>query len=290
MTTMVMSSAFAGAISPRLCRYVHTGIGVNVENITSWSLSSLTGHETNTPLTASTPGVQIVVQGDLDPGYYEQLLPQPLSHQQRPMQIVQATPTSTTPPGSIPPIQPADAIPVPMAAVTDLPGHAGRIMLYGDSSDAFTSFAYTAGDGLQNELFNLESVMWLLGEPLTKSTIAEARAQAVEDQPDNLDRLVWVEGKITAAYGEFFNVLYVQDDTGGITVHAPAGDIDPSAFTRGTKVRVVGTVDIYNGDTEIEFFEAEMVQVISPERRVKWLLCRSAPTMPPSKPTRAGWA
>jgi uncharacterized protein YdeI (BOF family) len=73
-----------------------------------------------------------------------------------------------------------------------------------------------------------------------------------------------VEGKITAAYGEFFNVLYVQDDTGGITVHAPAGDIDPSQFTRGTKVRVVGTVGIYNGDTEIEFFEAEMVQVISP--------------------------
>ncbi len=64
-----------------------------------------------------------------------------------------------------------------MAAVTDLPGAAGRIMLYGDSSDAFTSFAYTAGDGLQNELFNLESVMWLLGQPLTKSTIAEARAR-----------------------------------------------------------------------------------------------------------------
>jgi uncharacterized protein YdeI (BOF family) len=79
-----------------------------------------------------------------------------------------------------------------------------------------------------------------------------------------LDKLVWVEGEITAAYGEFFNVLYVQDETGGITVHAPAGDIDPSQYTRGTIVRVVGTVGIYNGDTEIEFFEAEMVQVIGP--------------------------
>jgi uncharacterized repeat protein (TIGR01451 family) len=47
-------------------------------------------------------------------------------------------------------------------------------------------------------------------------------------------------------------------------VHAPAGDIDPSAYSRGTHVRVVGTVGIYNGDTEIEFFEAEMVQVIEP--------------------------
>jgi uncharacterized protein YdeI (BOF family) len=86
----------------------------------------------------------------------------------------------------------------------------------------------------------------------------------VDNQPDNLNKLVWIEGEITAAYGEFFNVLYVQDATGGITVHAPAGDIDPSSYTRGTKVRVVGTVGIYNGDTEVEFFEAEMVQVIDP--------------------------
>jgi uncharacterized protein YdeI (BOF family) len=138
-------------------------------------------------------------------------------------------------------------------------------VLYGDSNDPFTIFAYTAGDGRQNELFNLQTVMWLLGEPLEKSTIAEARAQAAPDQPDNLDKVVWVEGEITAAYGEFFNVLYVQDSTGGITVHAPAGDIDAGAFTRGTHVRVVGTIGIYNGDTEIEFFEAEMVQVITPD-------------------------
>jgi uncharacterized protein YdeI (BOF family) len=136
-------------------------------------------------------------------------------------------------------------------------------MLYGDSNDPFTIFAYTAGDGKQNELFNLESVMWLLGEPIQKSTIAEARAQAAEDVPDNLDKVVWIEGEITAAYGEFFNVLYVQDATGGITVHAPSGDIDPSAFTRGTHVRAIGTVGIYNGDTELEFFEAEQVQVIT---------------------------
>jgi uncharacterized protein YdeI (BOF family) len=106
--------------------------------------------------------------------------------------------------------------------------------------------------------------MWLMGEPLQKSTVAEARSQSAVNEPDKLDQLVWVEGEITAAYGEFFNVLYVQDETGGLTVHAPAGDIDPSAYGRGTQVRVVGTVGIYSGDTEIEFFEAEMVQVITP--------------------------
>jgi uncharacterized repeat protein (TIGR01451 family) len=153
---------------------------------------------------------------------------------------------------------------LPGGAGYDLTGSGGRIMFYTDSNDVYNTFAYVAGDGKQNELFNLETVMWLLGEPLQKSTIAEARAQAVVNQPDALDKLVWVEGTITAAYGEFFNVLYVQDETGGITVHAPAGDIDPASYTRGTKVRVVGTVGIYNGDTEIEFFEAEMVQVLEP--------------------------
>ncbi len=253
-------SAFAGTT-------ITTGIGVNVENITSWSMNSLTGHSTTEPLTSATPGVQIVIQGDLETGY-SLYKGDPYPNHTSNVDADSAGDLYKYNPGwewpNDPAEPPVDAIPVPMSAVTDLPGDAGRIMLYGDSSDAFTSFAYTAGDGLQNELFNLESVMWLVGQPLTKSTIAQARAQAVEDQPDNLDRLVWVEGKITAAYGEFFNVLYVQDGTGGITVHAPAGDIDPAAFKRGTTVRVVGTVDIYNGDTEIQFFEAEMVQVIPP--------------------------
>jgi uncharacterized protein YdeI (BOF family) len=238
-----------------------TGIGVNVESITSWSLNSLTGHSTSEPLTASTSGVQIIAQGDLDEGYGSApYYDANHTYNEDANSLIPAYIYNPT--WVYPASKPAGAIPLPMSAATDLPGDAGRVMLYGDSSDAFTSFAYTAGDSLQNELFNLESVMWLLGEPLTKSTIAEARLGG--NDPVNLGRLVWVEGKITAAYGEFFNVLYVQDDSGGITVHAPAGDIDPAAFKRGTTVRVVGTVDAYNGDTEIQFFEAEMVQVIPP--------------------------
>jgi uncharacterized repeat protein (TIGR01451 family) len=244
---------------------VTTSIGLNVEALATWSLNSLRGHNVNEPLTANTPGIEIVALGDLDPGYtvysgYNDPNHTSNTDADGAGDAYIYNPTWVFPWDSVP----ADAIPVPMAAVTDLPNEAGRIMLYGDSSDPFTTFAYTAGDGKQNELFNLESIMWLLGEPLQKSTIAEARAQTVVDQPDNLDKLVWVEGTVTAAYGEFFNVLYVQDGTGGITIHAPAGDIDPTSYTRGTKVRVVGTVGIYNGDTEIEFFEAEMVQVLEP--------------------------
>jgi len=246
-----------------------TSIGVNVETITSWSLNSIRGRTVNDPLTAATSGVTIVVQGDLDPGYGPPSWYDPNhtynedADNQNDAYIYNPDWTHANYPSETY-VQP-DAIPVPMAAVADLPGVGGRIMLYGDSNDPFTTFAYTAGDGKQNELFNLQTVMWLLGQPLHKSTIAQARADAeLDNTPDNLDKLVWVEGKITAAYGEFFNVLYVQDDTGGITVHAPAGDISATQYTRGTTVRVVGTIGAYNGDTEIEFFEAEMVQVLAP--------------------------
>ncbi len=124
------------------------------------------------------------------------------------------------------------------------------------------------GDGKQNELFNLETVMWLLGEPLQKKTVAEARYDPEEDDsPLHRNKLVWVEGFVTASYGEFFDVLYVQDETGGITVFAPAGTASGAVGSmpvRGDCVRVVGTVDVYQGDTEIQFFESEQVQVLTP--------------------------
>jgi uncharacterized protein YdeI (BOF family) len=239
-----------------------TGIGLNVESVATWSLSSIVDGNKQA-LTADDAGVQIIMQGDLDEGFGPSPWRNP-NHTSNTDADSAGDAYIYNPTWVYPNPMPADAVPLPGAAVTDLPGNAGRILLYGDSNDPFTTFAYTAGDGKQNELFNLQAIMWLLGEPLQKSTIAEARAQAAEDQPDNLDSLVWVEGEITAAYGEFFNVLYVQDETGGITVHAPAGDIDATNFTRGTHVRVIGTIGIYNGDTEIEFFEAEMVQVIPP--------------------------
>ncbi len=232
-----------------------TGVGMNVARIQSWSDCSLIDRNGGA-LTVNDlgPNGYMMVLGDEDPGSGTYGEPNRTHNTDA---EVAGYPTGDA-------FLYTDGNTLPGGAGYVLAGSGGRIMFYTDSNDVYNTFAYVAGDGKQNELFNLETVMWLTGEPLQKSTIAEARAQAVDDQPDNLNKLVWVEGEITAAYGEFFNVLYVQDGTGGITVHAPAGDIDASAYTRGTKVRVVGTVDIYNGDTEIQFFEAEMVQVLEP--------------------------
>ncbi len=234
-----------------------TGVGVNVTRIQSWSDASLIDRS-GSALTASDLGDHgfMFIVGDLDAGTGTYGYPNRTSN----------TDADSQGDAYIYP----DTIPLAGAAGYDIPGAPGRLFFYGDSNDPFNVFAYTAGDGKQNELFNLQVVMWLLGTPLQKSTIAQARADAgLDNTPDRLDELVWVEGQITAGYGEFFNVLYVQDETGGVTVHAPAGDIYASDYVRGAYVRVVGTVGIYNGDTEIEFFEAEQVQVLTPTTGVE---------------------
>jgi uncharacterized protein YdeI (BOF family) len=231
-----------------------TGIGMNVQRIETWSGNSFV-NDHYTALTQADLGANgyLVAVGDLDPGtglYGD--LNRTYNDDSNKNALSPYYPYTTT----------NDLL--PGAAAYDIPGPAGRLFFYGDANDPFNIFAYTAGDGNQNELFNLEAVMWLLGQPVQKSTIAQARAYDVVNQPKNLHDLVWIEGKVTAAFGEFFNVLYVQDDTGGITIHAPAGDISATQYLRGAQVRVLGTIDQYQGDTEVEFNEAEQVQVLTP--------------------------
>jgi uncharacterized repeat protein (TIGR01451 family) len=228
-----------------------SGIGVNVENTQSWSLCSLTDRA-GQALTQSDLGNNgyIIALGDEDAGVGT---------------YGEANRThNTNSDTAVPAFIYTAGNSVPAAAAYDIPGPAGRIFFYGDANDPYNIFSYTAGDGRQNELFNLQTVMWLLGDPITKSTVAQARAYTTPNVPDKLAQLVWVEGKVTAAFGEFFNVLYVQDETGGITVHAPAGDISATQYLRGAQVRVLGTLDVYQGDTEVEFFEAEQVQIMTP--------------------------
>ena len=223
-----------------------TGVGMNVENIQSWSLNSFVDRD-GLDLTESDliGNGFIAALGDEDPGANNR------------------THNTDTDPTVRAYIYTAGHS-VPGAVGYDIPGPAGRIFFYGDANDPYNIFSYTAGDGRQNELFNLETAMWLLGTPISKGTIAQARAEAVAGVPDNLNKLVWVEGRVTAGFGEFFNTLYVQDATGGIAVHAPAGDISATQLARNTLVRVLGTISTYQGDTEVQFFEAEQVQVITP--------------------------
>ena len=122
-----------------------------------------------------------------------------------------------------------------------------------------------------NEAFTLRLVDWLSGYDRTM-TIAEARADEDDDGvPDRLDEKVTITGKVTSGTGKFFDVIYLQDETGGITVFGtiPSDKIIPE----GAILQVTGVIDHYNGDTELQFsdFSKDFLWVgwtTTPEPRV----------------------
>ncbi len=87
---------------------------------------------------------------------------------------------------------------------------------------------------------------------LPVTTIAEVRRA-------NLGEVFAIEGYATAARSNeknaFFDAICLQDDTAGITVF-PLTD---SAIELGTKVRVVGYVDAYQGEKEIQVISAKVL-------------------------------
>jgi hypothetical protein len=102
-----------------------------------------------------------------------------------------------------------------------------------------------------NEAFSLNLVDWLCSYERVL-TIAEARQDLNADGiPDRLGQMVTIKGTVTAASGTFFDVTYLQDATGGITVFGaiPSDTILPL----GAVLQVKGTIDAYNGDTELAF-------------------------------------
>jgi len=102
-----------------------------------------------------------------------------------------------------------------------------------------------------NEVFTLRLVDWLCNYDRTM-TIADARKDENHDGvPDRLGEKVTITGKVTSGTGKFFDVIYLQDETGGITVFGtiPSDKIIPE----GAVLQVTGVIEQYNGDTELEF-------------------------------------
>ena len=86
------------------------------------------------------------------------------------------------------------------------------------------------------------------------STIAEARANTT------VGTVFTVEGTITAGNVEpnaFYDTIYIQDETGGINIY-PVATTD-GTFRVGQKVRVTGSWDQYQGDTELRCISIELI-------------------------------
>ena len=111
-----------------------------------------------------------------------------------------------------------------------------------------------------------ENILGITRAPAEVTPIADVRASAM----DGLGKIFVVEGYVTSGtYNPnttFFDAIYIQDATGGITVFPYS---DPG-LELGTKVRITGFTDAYQGDIEIQILTCEVLdepkQVITPEK------------------------
>lgn len=89
-----------------------------------------------------------------------------------------------------------------------------------------------------------ENILGAVKVELPLSTIAEMRA-------GNLNDVFRIQGYATSSRidgNAFFDAMYIQDETGGITVFPIAED----GLEIGTKMEIVGYLDAYQGDLEIQ--------------------------------------
>lgn len=139
----------------------------------------------------------------------------------------------------------------------------GKVIVAG--STFFSDFEIS-GDNINANLQITSNVLkWTCEKEIPFSSIKALKADENKDGIlDNLGKKFTVEGYVTAGSSvkdnSFFDVIYVQDATGGITVFG----VSEKSLPLGTKVRVTGTVDEYEGDSELQISnENTDIQVIS---------------------------
>ncbi len=117
----------------------------------------------------------------------------------------------------------------------------------------FSDFEVTGDDMYTNVPLTENIIKWMAPAPQAElKTIAEIR-KGTGDVPDLKGKKFAIEGIVTAQSeavqpkNAFFEVIYVQDTTGGITVFG----VSQTAVKVGQKVRITGYVDDYQGDYEI---------------------------------------
>ncbi|HWQ30404.1 MAG TPA: CehA/McbA family metallohydrolase [Negativicutes bacterium] len=120
----------------------------------------------------------------------------------------------------------------------------------------FSDFETASNDNAYSNKQITDNILdWMVPEKeIPLKTIAEVRADSDNDGvPDLMGEKFAVEGIVTAQSeavtpkNAFFEVIYVQDDTGGITVFG----VSATPLPLGARVRITGTVGQYDGDAEL---------------------------------------
>lgn len=135
-------------------------------------------------------------------------------------------------------------------------------------STFFSDFEMTGDNQYANVPITENILDWILAGEKVITPILEVRKDINNDNiPDNLGKIFTVEGYVTAESASmgnrhsFFDVIYVQDETGGITVFG----VSTRQIPLGVKVRVTGKVDQYMGDTELQISnELKDIEIIDP--------------------------
>ncbi|MGE5631515.1 MAG: CehA/McbA family metallohydrolase [Caulobacteraceae bacterium] len=139
----------------------------------------------------------------------------------------------------------------------------------------------SSDNAYSNKQITENIISWLVQpKPVEQKTIAEVRVDSDKDGvPDLLGKKFAVEGRVTAqstgvgTNNAFFDVIYVQDETGGITVFGVSGKVIPL----GVKVKVTGRVDQYDGDTELQVSN-EATDIEITDSTVELVMPREMPT------------
>lgn len=124
----------------------------------------------------------------------------------------------------------------------------------------------TSDNAYSNKQITDNIINWLVEQPQAElKKIAEVRADANGDGvPDLMGQKFRVEGIVTAqsvgvgTNNSFFDVIYVQDETGGITIFG----VSAKPVPLGARISVTGTVGQYEGDSQIQIKNEDMDIVI----------------------------
>ena len=152
---------------------------------------------------------------------------------------------------------------VPMGEVVSLATEAvgeGRVYVGGtvwlSDFEVANSEGNDYGDASYANKTILENILSGLLVEQEISTITEAR----EGNSGTIGTVFTVEGTITAGNVEpnaFYDTIYIQDETGGINIY-PVATTD-GTFRVGQRVRVTGSWDQYQGDTELRCISIELI-------------------------------
>jgi len=165
----------------------------------------------------------------------------------------------------------------------------GKVIASG--STFFSDFEMSGDNRYSNIQITSNILDWLKPERQVEvKTIKEVR----DGMPDNFGQEFAIEGRITAmseAYAKehnipnaFFEVIYVQDETGGMTVFG----VSQTKLPLGTKVRIIGTAGEYEGDYQLQIKnEAEDLIILDdPIEEVEPIEMSTADSM---KKENEGW-